>query len=123
MSNFTGSMGEGIARVYLEKRAMTHITSNYRIRGGEVDVVMRDGDTIVFVEVKTRTHAPLSEALFAVDEKKQTRICRCAAHFLTEKKLWGSAVRFDVVAITGVLPDIEIDHLENAFPMTGHFLL
>jgi len=123
MSNHFGSLGEGIARVYLENRGMQHLASNYRIRGGEVDLVMSCGDTIVFVEVKTRTHAPLSEALFAVTPKKQQLLSRCAAQYLTKNNLLGRSLRFDIVAITGVLPDVQIDHLENAFPMRGHYNL
>ena len=108
-----GARGEGTAAAYLIARGMALITQNLSYRGGEVDLVMRDGRYTVFVEVKQRG---MSEQYGlgrqAVTREKQRRISAVALRYLQQNGLVGTPVRFDVVEIQGE----RVTHLPNAFP-------
>lgn len=114
----TGLAGEETAERYLEAKGWTCLFRRYRNKGGEIDLIMQDGGTIVFVEVKTRRKASPGLGLMAVDKKKQTRIARAAILYLmTEKKL-NAAVRFDIVEVG----NNSVIHVPNAFqPASGTF--
>jgi putative endonuclease len=97
---------------------MRIIVRNYRTPQGEVDLIARDGDTVVFVEVKTRRRGEPAEAVTA---EKQRRITLAALHFLKRHRLLECAGRFDVVAV--VWPDADkspvVEHIRDAFPAVG----
>ncbi len=97
---------------------MRIIARNYRTAQGEVDLIARDGDTIVFVEVKARRRGEPAEA---VTPEKQRRLTLAALHFLKRHRLLEYAGRFDVVAVvwpeSGRAPGIE--HFRDAFPAVG----
>jgi putative endonuclease len=97
---------------------MRIITRNYRTSQGEVDLIARDGGTLVFVEVKARRRGDPAEA---VTPEKQRRLTRAALHFLRRHRLLETPCRFDVVAV--VWPDAgrapAVEHLRDAFPATG----
>ena len=111
-----GARGETVAARYLRRCGHRIINRNYRCALGEIDLITTDGDTIVFVEVKTRsddTHADPQESIGAA---KRSRLERAAKHFLTSHRTGDFSCRFDVVSIVwrpGESP--KIDHLPDAF--------
>ena len=114
----TGLHGEQRAAGWLEKhRSMKLIETRYRNKAGEIDLIMRDGDTIVFVEVKTRLHAGPGDGLIAVDFRKQQRIARAAVLYLITMGWQNRPARFDVVEVTSS----DITHIPDAFQPGGMF--
>lgn len=119
MSNLKqlGTAGEEIAAKYLAEKGYLIVKRNYRCKNGEIDLVAKDQDTIVFVEVKTRRSLKFGTPQSAVTSKKQMRISMAALGYLHEIDALNSPCRFDVIAIT--LPPasekIEIKHIKNAF--------
>jgi putative endonuclease len=106
-----GRIGEDLACAELEKRGYAILERRYRRRGGELDIVARDGRTVVFVEVKTRDGRDFGEAAEAVTARKQRRMTRVALDYLTRHHLTECACRFDVVSI----------HVENELPVVELF--
>ena len=94
-----GQAGETRACRHLESRGLVVLARNFRCRSGEVDVVARDGDTTVFVEVKERAGATHGEACDAVTLGKRRRIVRAARIYASARGLSESPLRFDVVSI------------------------
>ena len=110
----TGSVYEQMAAVYLEKKGMHVIARNFRTRGSEIDLIARDDDYLVFVEVKYRSDAAKGYALEAVDTRKQRAIIAAAKGFLHRFRFAeDTPCRFDVIGMDGK----EITHIENAFWM------
>jgi putative endonuclease len=105
-----GLAGESRAFAYLKKLGMQLVHKRYRSPVGEIDVIMRDGDTLVFVEVKLRYTGSTGDGLMAVTRKKQRRIVKTALYYLAEHDHDGP-VRFDVVEITGD----SMQHIKDAF--------
>lgn len=95
-----GLAAEAAAARFLESRGLAIVARNYRTRFGEVDLVARDGDTLVFVEVRKRKWRAFGGAAASVDARKQLRLVAAARHFLARL---GSepACRFDVVTWDG----------------------
>ena len=110
-----GKSGEDLACRELERRGYAIIARRYRVRGGELDVVARDGETIVFVEVKTRVGRMFGEAAEAVTPLKQLRITRLAEEYLMRHRLVDCPCRFDVVSILVGAGSPEIEVIQNAF--------
>ena len=96
----TGIAGEAEAERYLTGLGMVCEARRYRGQDGEIDLVMRDGETIVFVEVKYRPTGASGAGLAAVTPAKQRRIVHAALAFLAEREWMNIPVRFDVVEIT-----------------------
>jgi putative endonuclease len=109
-----GARGEDVAASYLQKKGIHILQRNYRREFGEIDIVARDGKTLVFVEVKTAStnHYGLPEEW--VTERKQRQIARMAAAYLQEYQLRDVDCRFDVVTVNRTRND-EINHIQNAF--------
>lgn len=117
-----GDRGEGEAAQYLRRKGYAILVQKYRTPLGELDLVARDGRTVVFVEVKTRRSPAFGVPQAAVDLRKQQRMGRIALYYLQQNKLHGVPCRFDVVAITasgGGRPSIQ--HIPDAFQLTGGF--
>jgi putative endonuclease len=112
-----GKWGENQAARHLRKLGWKILRRNFRAPGGgEVDLVCRDGDTLVFAEVKTRRTEELGRPLDAVDRKKQELI-RCGAlHWLRLLDLPDITFRFDVIEVLATAP-IEIRVIESAFTL------
>jgi putative endonuclease len=113
-----GARGEEIAVAYLKGERITVVERNFRCKGGEVDVVARDGRTFVFVEVKTRRTLSFGPPQASVTPFKQRQISKAALTWLAKNRLHEAAARFDVIAI--LLRDHEvpqIDHIRNAFEL------
>ena len=94
-----GKTGETIASDFLKKNGYTILTRNYRRRFGEIDIIAREGDYLVFIEVKTRTGTSHGHPLEAITLRKQRQISKVAQCYLAEKNLFDTTARFDVVSI------------------------
>lgn len=112
-----GGSGEEIAAAYLQRRGYVILAKNYRKRFGEIDIVAAEGDTLVFVEVKTRTSAAFGSPLEAVDGRKQRRMAKAALAYLSAGNLHGRPARFDVVAVRLQQGGPQIEHVRNAFDL------
>jgi putative endonuclease len=113
-----GERGEAIAAAYLKGQRFTIIERNFRCKGGEVDIIARDGKTLVFVEVKTRRTLTFGPPQMALTPFKQRQISKAALTWLAKKKQFNASARFDVIAI--IAPDHqvpEIEHIRNAFDL------
>lgn len=96
-----GRANEDRASRVLEERGYRIVERNYRCKLGEIDLVARDGETLVFVEVRSRSRGDRGTALDTVTPAKQQRIARVAQHYLAVRRPAFGACRFDVVGITG----------------------
>src|SRR5262245_34094018 len=110
-----GIRGENLAVDELERRGYAILARRYRTRHGEIDIVARDGETTVFVEVKARATAEFGTAAEAVTRPKQRRLASMAADYLARRRLSNVPCRFDVVAIDGVGESACITVYQNAF--------
>ncbi|WLE95148.1 MAG: YraN family protein [Candidatus Electrothrix communis] len=108
----TGRSGEALAAQYLEQQGYIILERNYRLRIGEVDIIARDGEYLVFIEVKTRRSTRFGSPFEAVDARKQQQIVKIASAYLQGKEL---PVRFDVVAVHLNGQNVRIEVLKNAF--------
>ncbi|UVE18595.1 YraN family protein [Pseudomonas sp. LS44] len=112
-----GRAAEQSARQHLERQGMRLLAQNWLCRRGELDLVMLDGDTVVFVEVRYRRYAAWGGALESVDGRKQEKIARAAEHFLQQESRWSKhPCRFDVIAIdAGDQSLARMNWVKNAF--------
>ena len=105
-----GDQGEAFALHHLERAGLKLITRNYRTAGGEIDLVMLDQNTLVFVEVRFRNNRQFGGALASVTTQKQQCLLLAAQRFLqTHKQYQTLAARFDVVSLEGEphIPSLE----------------
>lgn len=113
-----GKRGERAAKKYLKKCGLKFLTANYRSPRGEIDLIFRDRDCLVFVEVKTRSSEDWVRPAAAVDSEKRRALSRAALDYL---KLLGNPqikVRFDIVEVLLEKGKVrEIRHLPNTFSM------
>lgn len=94
-----GQSGEDMACAHLEGRGMRVLERNFRCRGGEIDLIVRDREAVVFVEVKERTGDSHGVAIEAVTPLKRRRLMRAARIYAAQHGLMDAFLRFDVVAI------------------------
>jgi putative endonuclease len=122
-SDSLGNRGELAAERYLLKRGYIILFRGYEDKFGEIDLIAVDLDTIVFVEVKTRSTDDAGDPAEAVDTAKQSHLTKTGIGFLKWHRLTQYAARFDVVAILGdpLSASAEIRHYVNAFEPTGKF--
>ncbi len=111
-----GRRGEAIAARYLAGRGFRILQHRFRTRGGEIDLVAEEGETLAFIEVKTRSSAACGRPAEAVDRRKQARLARAATVYLARTGRHDSACRFDVVEVWND-PDgsCRIDLIRDAF--------
>lgn len=111
-----GEKGEEYACAYLKNEGFVITERNYRYGHGEIDIVARDGETLVFVEVKSRASLEYGRPEFAVTKSKQKQIRKIAEAYLFEKNIKDTECRMDVVAILfhGDRKP-EVNHIKNAF--------
>ena len=114
MSQATGFAAEETARQYLIIQGLKWVESNYSCRLGEIDLIMRDKEFLVFVEVRARASANYGGAIESVTYRKQQKILKTASLYLVTRKLYNQTpVRFDVVSIEGRPP--KLTWISNAF--------
>jgi putative endonuclease len=111
----TGNDAEQLACDYLTTHGLQLLTRNFHCRRGEIDLVLRHGDSLVFVEVRYRRYRAYGRAAETVSPDKQRRIIRCAQYYLTRHRRWNTAVRFDVVGIEGEPGEPKIEWIVDAF--------
>jgi len=110
-----GQTGEDLACRELERRGYAIVARRHRRRGGEVDIIARDGPTLVFVEVKAREDRTFGDAAEAVTARKRRRIVRLAIDYVMRHRLNNVPCRFDVVSIHLEAGEPAIDVYQNAF--------
>jgi len=110
-----GTFYETCACEYLQEHGIRILKRNYRCKAGEIDIIGKDGNCIVFFEVKYRKSDEYGHALLAVDARKQNRICRCAAIYCMQNA-WINMFRYDVIGIS----DTGIEWIKNAFSHKGY---
>lgn len=114
--NTLGNRGELLAARFLRKNGYKILLRNYHAAGAEIDIVARQGDCLIFVEVKTRQSNKINEPYRQVNLHKQKNIARAARAYLSHYKGFPPKARFDIVSI--VWPEAgepQIEHLANAF--------
>lgn len=107
-----GTAAEEQAHAYLLTQGLQPVCRNFRCKQGELDLVMRDGGTLVIIEVRYRKTNRYGSALESITLQKQSRIIAAAQHYLLQHKL-ACPVRFDVVALSGNASSIQ--WIKNAF--------
>lgn len=112
--NIFGKKNEIIAKNYLKKKKYKILECNYKNKVGEIDIIAKEKNYIVFVEVKARTSGAFGNPAEAVDEHKQEKIRKVAALYLLQLKQPNANCRFDVISILGN-EDYEINHIVDAF--------
>lgn len=115
----TGRIGEERAAAFLKKAGMKIIARNVRVGSDELDLIARQDDTLIFVEVKTRADETFGRPAAAVDRAKRKNLSRAAINFLKKRKLRPPYIRFDVVEVIGDKP--EIRHIPDAFRLEGGY--
>lgn len=108
-----GAGAEERAAAFLEQQGLHILERNVKLKVGEIDMVATDGDTLVFVEVRARTHPDQVHPAATVTPAKQRRVVRCAMAYCQQRKVRDTMIRFDVVAVLG--PRGGIEHYPNAF--------
>ncbi len=107
------------AERYLQQQGLSIIEKNYRCRAGEIDLIMRDRSTLVFIEVKARNTSRFGSPAQTVTKAKQQKVIATAKHYLAQKKIGEKyAVRFDVLGILHQIhenPELNFEWIPNAF--------
>ncbi|MBD3376086.1 YraN family protein [candidate division KSB1 bacterium] len=111
-----GKRGEEIAAQYLQKMGMELLAQNFRTKRGEIDLILNDCGTLVFVEVKTATTPVFGPPETWVDRKKQHKVAHVAQEYLWQNRIENRDCRFDVIGVW-YNPQLTIKHYRNAFWM------
>ena len=115
-TRFKGNVGEALAKKHLKKLGYKILCENYHAsKMAEVDIIAKDKDTLVFVEVKSRHNTINGYGREAVTKQKQQNIIYGAKHYLTTVVKKEVPVRFDVVEITFLDEVPTLEHIQNAF--------
>ena len=107
-----GQEAEAIAAAYLQKQGLKLLSSNYRCRFGEIDLVMQEGKTLVFVEVRMRSNPHFGGAAESITIAKQQKLLTTAQHYM--QRYGERACRFDAVMMSGTAGE-RLEWLRNAF--------
>ena len=109
-----GSKGEDLAAEFLKGKGYRIIGRNYKTPIGELDIIAKDGETLVFIEVKTRSSNAFGYPFEAVDSRKKHKLKNLALFYLKNQKK-NCAARFDVISINLTGTKKEIEHIKDAF--------
>lgn len=110
-----GRYGEDRAAIYLQDRGYVVIDRNWRSRAGEIDLVAREGDRLVFVEVKTRNGSGYGHPFEAITQDKVGRMRRVVADWCSAKQVAGVKVRLDAISVLITGGRVFIEHLKEVF--------
>jgi putative endonuclease len=110
--NATGSAAENIAAMYLQQKGLKLLDRNYSCRYGEIDLIMQEGKTLVFVEVRLRSSSSFGGAAISITAGKQQKIIRTAEQYL--QKHGNASCRFDVILMNRAHQD-SVEWIANAF--------
>ena len=111
-----GAEAEKLAQDFLQQKGLSLVECNYQVKGGEIDLIMRDDPHLVFIEVRYRKNDRFGSGAETVDYRKQSRIIKAATNYLMDKS--GRATqpaRFDVISITSSESQPEIEWIKDAF--------
>lgn len=114
-----GKLGERAAKRYLQRLGLKFLVANYASGRGEIDLIFRDGNCLVFVEVKTRSSELWTRPAKAVDARKKRLLSRSALEYLRRIKNPQIAIRFDIIEVLleeGAVHDLR--HIPNTFTLT-----
>ena len=115
LSQTIGKDVEVLARDYLQRQGLRFVVANYNCKCGEIDLIMRDGEVLVFVEVRHRKNSNYGDGMDSVTKTKQRKIIKAASYYLLKNNLFGkSSCRFDVVSSSGDA-DSELQWIKDAF--------
>ena len=109
-----GAEGEAAVAQYLLQNNCTILQKNYSVRAGEVDIIFKEHDTIVFAEVKTRSSTRFGTPAEAVTKTKQQRMAQVALHYMAQNGT-ELPLRFDVMEVFAANGGFTITHIKNAF--------
>lgn len=109
----TGKLGEKIAKLYLKRKGYEILTTNFRTRFGEIDIVCKKDGFIVFVEVRTKNKTSLMLPEESIDKKKLTHLKKAGFLYLSSFKKTFKGFRFDFIGITLNKEGEKINHIEN----------
>jgi len=113
-----GELGERAAKRHLRRKGLKFLTANFRSPRGEIDLVFREQDCLVFIEVKTRSSEEWSRPAAAVDRERRQRLTRAALDYLRLLRNPAVKIRFDIVEVLLANGDVkEVRHLPNTFTM------
>lgn len=120
MISVTQRMGRAVetqASTYLTSQfGFKLVTANYSCKVGEIDLIMQDGDTLVFVEVRYRAQDDYGSALESIDRRKQCKVIRAAKYYLLENNLWEKVpCRFDALVVQATPEKENIEWIRDAF--------
>ena len=108
-----GNTGEDIATEYLEKQGYIILERNFYCKQGEIDIIAKDKNEVVFVEVKSRSDVGYGLPSEAVTKQKIKHLCRTAKYFLHKNKMFNEFIRFDVVEILIKSGKFNINHIKQ----------
>ncbi len=113
----TAKIGEALAIAHLKAHGCKILVQNYRAERGEIDLIVKDREFIVFVEVKTRRSLKFGIPQAAVTKQKQKQISKIASAYLQSEELWDTPCRFDVIGIHLSYQSelLHLEHIESAF--------
>ncbi|WP_101772764.1 YraN family protein [Peptostreptococcus faecalis] len=114
-SHDIGKIGEDAVAIYIDKIGCSIIKRNFRTRNGEIDVIFRDGDIVVFGEVKTRRSNSYGMPCESVDLKKRNKIINVARQFFSVLGYSSQKIRFDVFEV--YFNEKKIRHIKNAYSL------
>ena len=114
----TGNEAEDQAVKYLKNKGYKILARNFACKAGEIDIIARKKNDLVFVEVKARATNTYGGGVAAVNKSKQKKITLCAITYIKENKPKFDALMFDIIALT----DGKLEHIQNAFALEGFTL-
>lgn len=115
-SNAIGQQAEAFAKAYLLKQGLGFIQANFHCKLGEIDLIMSDQDSLVFIEVKARKNHHFGSGLDAVNNRKQQKLIKASQFYLQQRRLLEHPCRFDVISINSDSGQMSIEQwLKNAF--------
>ena len=113
--NELGKWGEDVAAAYLERQGYTIIERDWKSGHRDLDIIALDGDTVVFVEVKTRSNRMFTDPEMAVDYQKIRHLQQAANHYIKYRHI-NQDIRFDIITVVGTPDDnYDVDHIKDAF--------
>ena len=117
MNKKIGDLGEKLSQKYLLDQGYKILTSNYRTKFGEIDLIVEERGLIIFIEVKTRTSGKFGRPMESVDYRKRETITRVAQYYMVSKGIGDLPIRFDVIEVYMDVGNkkYKLNHLENAF--------
>jgi putative endonuclease len=112
-----GRQGEQAAEEFLRAQGYTILVRNYRVAFGEIDLIVQDRQTLVFVEVRTHSGATFGDPLASVNQRKQRQIAKAALMYLMRNGLMEREARFDVIGIRWEDEQARLTHIKSAFEL------